>query len=370
MLDIYRRFCMKKVSIGFIFCIMFLSMFFVGCTDQFDMDKFTKNLSTYTMDITYNDDKTLSVNQTILYTNNTCTSLDNIMLHIYPNDFSENATTNTVVSSLNFDKAYYSGISYAGINFSKILVNDNDCNCSFKNDSKNILDIVFDTKLNANDKINIYFEYVITLPNVNHRFGFGENSINISNFYPIVSVYEDGGFDMDSYHYNGDPFYSDFANYYVSITVPKKYTLASSGNELEVVENNTSKCYKIEGLGIRDFAFVMSDKYSVVSSSINGVTVNYYYYNNSYPDMCLETSIKALDTFGELFGKYPYKTLNVCEASFVHGGMEYPNLVYISDAVLEKSDYLNVIVHEIAHQWWYGVVGNNQYKYRCPEKGR
>ena len=94
---------MRKVSISFALCVMFLSMFFVGCSNKFDMDKFTKNLSSYTMDIVYNEDKTLSVKQTILYINNTGTSLDNIMLHIYPKDFSENATSNTVVSSLNFD---------------------------------------------------------------------------------------------------------------------------------------------------------------------------------------------------------------------------------------------------------------------------
>ena len=207
------------------------------------------------------------------------------------------------------------------------------------------------------------------LPNITHRFGVGENSINISNFYPIVSVYENGEYDMDSYHYNGDPFYSDFANYYVTITTPKNYTLASSGNVLDCKTMDSTKTYSIEGLGIRDFAFVMSDTYSVKSSSVNGINVNYYYYNNSYPDKCLETSVKAVTTFEELFGKYPYKTLNVCEASFVHGGMEYPNLVYISDAILDEKDCLNVIVHEIAHQWWYGMVGNDEYKYGWLDEG-
>jgi hypothetical protein len=40
--------------------------------------------------------------------------------------------------------------------------------------------------------------------------------------------------------------------------------------------------------------------------------------------------------------------------------MEYPGLVMISDSVEKQSDFVNVIVHEIAHQWWYGVVGNNE----------
>jgi aminopeptidase N len=49
--------------------------------------------------------------------------------------------------------------------------------------------------------------------------------------------------------------------------------------------------------------------------------------------------------------------------------MEYPNLVLISDAVDGQSDYLNVIVHEIAHQWWYGIVGNNEVQYGWLDEG-
>ena len=47
---------------------------------------------------------------------------------------------------------------------------------------------------------------------------------------------------------------------------------------------------------------------------------------------------------------------------FIYGGMEYPNIVFISDSIDDESEYLKVIVHEIAHQWWYGIVGNNEIK--------
>lgn len=49
--------------------------------------------------------------------------------------------------------------------------------------------------------------------------------------------------------------------------------------------------------------------------------------------------------------------------------MEYPNLVYISDAVENVGDYQNVIIHETAHQWWYGIVGNSAYHYGWLDEG-
>jgi aminopeptidase N len=49
--------------------------------------------------------------------------------------------------------------------------------------------------------------------------------------------------------------------------------------------------------------------------------------------------------------------------------MEYPNLVYISDAISNVQDYQNTIIHETAHQWWYGVVGNSAYHYGWLDEG-
>ena len=54
---------------------------------------------------------------------------------------------------------------------------------------------------------------------------------------------------------------------------------------------------------------------------------------------------------------------SIVETNFVHGGMEYPNLVMISNEIESQDDYLNVIIHETAHQWWYGIVGNYEFKH-------
>ena len=112
---------------------------------------------------------------------------------------------------------------------------------------------------------------------------------------------------------------------------------------------------------MRDFAAVLSKKFEVKKEKVGATEVAYYYYDDEQADASFNTAVKALKTFNEMIGKYPYKTLSVVKTNFVHGGMEYPNLVYISENLNNYEDYTNVIVHEIAHQWWYGVVGNNAY---------
>ena len=67
-----------------------------------------------------------------------------------------------------------------------------------------------------------------------------------------------------------------------------------------------------------------------------------------------ETSVKALKFFNELIGKYSYPTLSVVEANFVHGGMEFPNLVYISNEIKDYISHdLNYIIQELQ---------NNEFK--------
>lgn len=64
--------------------------------------------------------------------------------------------------------------------------------------------------------------------------------------------------------------------------------------------------------------------------------------------------------FNAKFGEYPYRDLCVVKSPFLFGGMEYPGLVIVADNIESSDDLAKVIVHEIAHQWWYGVVGNNE----------
>lgn len=77
----------------------------------------------------------------------------------------------------------------------------------------------------------------------------------------------------------------------------------------------------------------------------------------------LEWAVSALQIFNSCFGKYPYRQFSLVQSDFFVGGMEYPNLVMIDKNLYEERQYPwleYVTVHETAHQWWYGVVGNDQ----------
>ena len=353
----------KLICFIFIFCV-----FLAGCGTTLTLDQVSKNLDTYEMIIEYNhEEKTLDISQTLTYINNTETNLNEIYFHLYPNAFSE-GVINKPVGVLSSQKAYPNGESYGGINISKVSHNNTDLDYILEGSDDDFLKVSLPNTLTPSSKTTLNLTYKVTLPNINHRFGYGNNTINIANFYPIVAVYEDNWV-LDPYNYNGDPFYSNIANYSITISAPASLTLATTGEVLNKSTNQEITTYNIQAKAVRDYAFVLSEKFEVLTEQVGKTTVSYYYYNDENPEDFLKASVDSLNTFNSLFGEYPYSTLNVVKANFVHGGMEYPNLVLISDDVAEKADYINVIVHEIAHQWWYGLVGNNEFKYGWLDEG-
>lgn len=333
---------------------------------------YSKNVNEYNLDVNIDcDNKSLLVKQRTTYINTIeDVSLKSIYFHIYPKAFCE-GVINKPVSSLNEQKAYPNGINYGEFQLLDIKDKDgNKINPRYLNADKDILVVDLESELYPTKSVELNFEYNLNLPNINHRYGYGEDTINLGNFFLIACVYDEGeGFFANSYHYNGDPFYSDISNFDAKVTYNKNYVLASTGNVLSEEENEKTKTTTISAKAVRDFALILSDKFQKISSKIDDTVVNYYFYKDQNSQKSLQTSVNALKTFSSLFGKYPYSNLSVCESNFVYGGMEYPNLVFISDDLENYEDYTYTIVHEIAHQWWYGMVGNNEYKFGFLDEG-
>ncbi len=350
----------NKIILVLCLCVLFFS----GCNSLDDLQKTSQSLNLYTIDAIVDvQNHTIKAHQKVKYKNTTGTALNNICFHLYPNAFRAEATTTKAVSASQFEKCYYNGFSEGNININAVKYNNTECNYEIAGADSNILVLNLSKTLDINNNANIEMDFIVTLPNANHRFGYGNNTINCGNFYPILCVFEEGEWAMQGYHSNGDPFYSDMANYNVNITYPQEYTLVSTGNQTISNSTQNQKLCKSSALCVRDFSFILSKKYQVLTNSVDDVEINYFYYDDPNAQSHLKTACDALSTFNKLIGKYPYDVLNVCKTNFLQGGMEYPNLVFISDAVDVDSEYNNVIVHEIAHQWFYGVVGNNEAEY-------
>jgi len=343
-------------------CFVFSFTLF-GCKKADNLSNISKDLSTYYLDISLDcANKKVTAKQTVTYINNTESILKNIKFHLYP-QFFEQGATNKIVSNTHMNNVYPNGISYADFNVDRVQVENTEKTIVYENEFDSILNVQLNSSLLPEESTTIKIDFSFTLPNACHRFGYGDNTINLANFYPIACVYENDSFNTNGYNANGDPFYSDMANYCVNIELNQQYVIAASGNKTNQKIENNFKYVSYEANVVRDFAIVVSDKFSVVNKETDNTNIEYYYFNDNHPESSLKAGVDAIKTFSKMFGEYPYKNFSIVETDFIYGGMEYPNLVMISTDITNETDYLNVIVHETAHQWWYGVVGNDEFTY-------
>ena len=313
-------------------------------------------LTTYEISVMLNEDMTADCRLHLDYLN--CEDdLDYLLFNLYPNAFSENAKS-PVYPEYYFN-AYPNGINYGGIDIINVIVDGKEREVNYLTDSKTHLKVTFDKPMKKGDKKQVYIDFKIKIPNVKHRFGYAENTVNLTGFYPILCVYENGEYYVNQYYPSGDPFYSNCANYKVSLTVPSKYAVASSLSPTSTRITSAKTKYEYQRNNVRDIAFILSDKFNVKKQSANGIDIFYYYFNDQNPDNSLSTAVKNISYFSSQFIKYPYKEYVVCEADFLYGGMEFPCLSMI-DCTLKDFDRDYCITHETAHQWWYGIVGVNQ----------
>ncbi|MDE6398007.1 MAG: M1 family metallopeptidase, partial [Clostridiales bacterium] len=297
------------------------------------------------------EDMTVAAKCDISYVNSTDVELNEVWFHLYPAAYRDGAQF-TPVTAIEAESAYPHGISYGGIEIAGVAGGDYEIGGR----DSDILIVKLPGSILPTQSARITVEYTLKLPNMRHRFGYCDNTINLGNWFPIECAYS-GGFIDEPYYSNGDPFNLPICDYDVTLTAPAEYTAAmpAAAERTEANGMATTHCTLKKA---RDFATVLG-KFDKVSQTAGGVDVTYYYTADENAQEHLTAACDALGYFSQTFGAYPYKTYSVVQTAFNQGGMEYTGLVYVSDAV-QGNMITEVIVHETAHQWWYGIVGNDQ----------
>lgn len=159
---------------------------------------------------------------------------------------------------------------------------------------------------------------------------------------------------------HGDPFVTSTSEHVrVTVTTDRPQVVAATGDRVSVSGDGLTQIF--EARDVRDFTLTMAGDFRSTSKVVDGVTVRYYYraaVNGVAPATIRDT---AADVFGRLtdrLGPYPHATFKVVQSA---GGfaMESPGLIWIPYGT-GSANLRYLVAHETAHQWFYGLVGNDQ----------
>ena len=308
--------------------------------------------------------KTLAGTAKVIFKNPTERELSVLKFQLYPNAYRKDALYKPVANAYK-NTAYYDGDSYGEMVISSV---SGSKNWEVMGEDENILYVYLERSLYPNERVVLDIGFLTKLANVNHRTGVTKKTVNLGNFYPILCGFKKGEFCETVYYDTGDPFYSDCAEYSLLLKVPKEYTLACTGEILEERTLESKKEYTVSADSVRDFACVLSDKFRLLQSKIGDTELLYYYYADENPSDTFRVAEDSFAYYEKSFGKYPYGQFSLVETGFCLAGMEYPQLVMISDSIKGENRW-RTVAHETAHQWWYAVVGSDQIENAWQDEG-
>jgi hypothetical protein len=193
--------------------------------------------------------------------------------------------------------------------------------------------------------------------------------LTLAHAYPVIPVYNEEGWNAELPPQSGDLTFNDAAFYLVTVTAPQGVTVVASGLESAPATVNNQIVQNVANGPARDFFLAASRDYQVISQKVGEITVNSYAPKSmsKMSQTALASAASALETFSELYAPYPYTEFDVVITPTLALGIEYPGATAIADRILlgeygdQTAVYLeSTVVHEVAHQWFYNLVGNDQ----------
>ncbi len=323
-----------------------------------DLDlAYVRQLPRYWITFTVNyKDRLLRGEEVVRYIHRTDTPVRDIYFRLYPN------------------LSYYGG----SMEVNRAVLNGSVVSFDYSVDTT-ALHIPLATALGNGEKAIISLRYTLKAPakpdNRYTLFGLSQSVLNLPLSYPILAVYTPGGWALNSGLPMGDTLFSEAALYHVTATYSRTLTAIHPGIAVaRKPMTSTGEVRETYVTGpVREFAFFLSPNYHFVEKNVDGVRFRSYYLTGDGINGNIASlyGMAVFRIYQKKFGFYPYRTMNVVEAPITYRGMEYANLALLgTDLYRGKHAHQEFLLsHEMGHQWWYNMVGNDQVTYPWLDEG-
>jgi hypothetical protein len=339
------------------------------------------------------------------YINNSPQTLQYIYIHLWPNAYKNQNTA--MAKQLFRDRNY---VFFNALRNEKGFIDSLDFKVNgqkvdWKLDDEHIdIGIIYlKEPLAPGKKCTITTPFRVKLPSGSiSRLGHVGQSYQITQWYPKPAVYDAAGWHPMPYLTQGE-FYSEYGSFDVSITLPSNYVVGATGNlqtkkeiafldslaQLPIVNESTMKAdttlpssskwktIQYKQRNVHDFGWFADKKWNVrkgevVTPYTKTKVTTWAMFTPQNADLW-QKSIEYINDATYYYslwnGDYPYTQVTAVDGTIsAGGGMEYPNVTVIGNASSEQ-DLETVIMHEVGHNWFYGILGSNERDHAWMDEG-
>jgi Peptidase family M1 domain len=278
-----------------------------------------------------------------------------------------------------------------------------------------VLAVKLPAPVQPHGEITLAIAFRSKLPRVFARTGYVRDFHLVGQWFPKIGVYEPagmrgraaGGWNCHAFHANSE-FYADYGRYDVTLTVPASFVVGATGKRVSESKSGGRATYRYVADNVHDFAWTADPLYQVhefrfdprtdipagwtalaagelgmtpAAIALRPVSIRLLLQpgHERARDRYVQSTYVALSFYGLWFGAYPYETLTIVdppEDGLGAGGMEYPTFItgeayaWVLRWPFAGVRFVeDVNIHEFGHQYWYGMVGSNEFEESWLDEG-
>jgi hypothetical protein len=335
--------------------------------------------------------RTITGSETITWRNITTTAATELQFHLYWNAWKDSRSTfmrQRALAPSDGERARTAD-DWARIDVTVIKVDGDDRTATKRfitpdddnPDDQTVMAVPLAQPIGPGMTATIDVEWRAHVPRPFARTGAIGDFFFIVQWFPKLGVLQDEGWNCHQFHASTE-FFSDFGVYDVSLTVPGKWPIGATGVETKRFENTdgttTHRYYQED---VHDFAWTTSPDYIERTARFEHprlppveMRLLLQPEHAAQAERHFDATRTTLRYYGEWFGAYPYGHITIIDPAYQSGagGMEYPTLFtagtrWIAPAGVTTPE--GVTVHEAGHQFWYGMVANNEFEDAWMDEG-
>jgi hypothetical protein len=286
----------------------------------------------------------------LAYFNESAGAISDLVFRLYPN------TPHNFAGQLTVESIQFSGQSVP------VEIDQPDLS---------ILRIVLPESIEPGETTQVSLRYQGQVPESLTTYGIfnyfpDENVLTLADWFPLLAARDTSGWLTPEIQPQGDAVTSETGLYHVVLELPSDWDAATTGIELQrEVSKNDQRIELVSG-PVRDFMIIASPNFSTTEIQSDYGLIRQWSLPGFEPEEIASMQIteRSLELFSQRYGDYPFSELDVVSVPLHNAsGVEYPGLIMIRkdlyNPAADQGRLAMVIAHEVVHQWWYSLIGND-----------